>query len=264
MRFDDLPYLLDNYQDFEKQLTDKKLAVFFDYDGTLTPIVSNPEDAILTEEMRKKLHHLSTLCTVAIISGRDRADVANLVALKDLVYSGSHGFDISGPDFEMKHEAGQSCLPEFDKAESQLRSQLSDIPNAKVERKLFAIATHYRNVAEDDVHKVETIVDDVLSQYDCFKKAGGKKIIEFKPDIEWHKGRALLWLLNKLSLTGDKILPLYIGDDFTDEDAFIALQEVRGVGILVGDHGTETSAQYRLKDPEEVEQFVEKLIDHLG
>ena len=260
MRYHKLPELTSNIESFFKKLENQQLALFLDYDGTLTPIVSKPEDARINPEMKQAVYDLSQLIPVAVISGRDRKDVENMVVLDNLIYSGSHGFDSKGPDFEYQHEAGVNCLPEFDAAEDELRQKLKDIENATVERKLFAIAIHYRNVKEGEVQKVETITNDVYQKYKCFKKAGGKKIIELKPDIDWHKGKALLWLLKKLDLNTPSVLPVYIGDDVTDEDAFKALPEVEGIGILVGDHEKETNANYRLENVDQVKEFLQKLI----
>lgn len=261
MQYQDLPELTSQINSFLKKLENQKLALFLDYDGTLTPIVSRPEDAIISPEMKQAVYQLSTLVPVAVISGRDRKDVEKMVGLENLIYSGSHGFDTKGPDFEYQHEAGVNCLPEFDAAEEELKQALDGIENAKVERKLFAIAVHYRNVEENMVSKVEAIADKTYQKYDCLKKTGGKKIIELKPDIDWHKGKALLWLLDKLDLNKSSILPVYIGDDVTDEDAFKALPEVNGVGILVGDHDQDTQANYRLEKVEQVKDFLEQMIE---
>src|SRR5690606_25394175 len=118
MKFNDLPTL--TFSNLKSLLSDKKPAIFLDYDGTLTPIVPNPEDAILDDEMRAGLKRLAELTFVAIVSGRDRKDVKSLVNLDTLIYSGSHGFDMSGPDLKMQNEEGKACLPALDAAEKEL------------------------------------------------------------------------------------------------------------------------------------------------
>jgi alpha,alpha-trehalase len=87
----------------------------------------------------------------------------------------------------------------------------------------------------------------------------GKKVYELLPDIDWDKGKAVLWLLETLDL---KVLPIFIGDDRTDEDAFRALEK-RGVGILISEQPQVTAASYRLNNPEEVERFLRELIARL-
>jgi trehalose-phosphatase len=73
--------------------------------------------------------------------------------------------------------------------------------------------------------------------------------------VQWDKGRAVLWLLERLRLDRPEVLPIYIGDDETDEDAFAALED-RGVGIRVGDGSVATRARYRLADAESVGQLL--------
>jgi alpha,alpha-trehalase len=91
------------------------------------------------------------------------------------------------------------------------------------------------------------------------RKTYGKKIFELRPRIDWDKGNAVLWLLEALGLTGERVLPLYLGDDATDEDAFVALRD-HGLGILVADAVCLTAARYLLRDPGDVLQFLKKLI----
>ena len=258
----ELPSALSSGDAIAERLEDRSLALFLDYDGTLTPIVSQPEDALLAEEMRDVLRRLAELCTVAVVSGRDRGDVEPLVALDDLVFAGSHGFDIKGPNLRMEHEGGRSCLPDLEAAEGELRARIEAVPGARVERKRFAIANHYRNVAENDVPQVEEAVRDVLGRHPRLRLSSGKKVFELRPDIDWDKGRAVLWLLEALKLDDSRVLPVYIGDDVTDEDAFAALQD-SGIGIAVGPNERETRASYSLADPAEVERFLALLAERV-
>jgi alpha,alpha-trehalase len=260
---DELPSALVSRPELAARLAGRRPAMFLDYDGTLTPIVSQPEDALLSDEMRDVLRELAGLCRVAVVSGRDRADVEPLVALDELVYAGSHGFDIKGPGgLRMEHEGGHDCLPDLDLAEQELNARIDSVRGARVERKRFAIATHYRNVADEDVPRVEAGVREVLSVHDRLRLSGGKKVFELRPDIEWDKGRAVLWLLEALALDGDDVLPFYLGDDVTDEDAFHALAG-RGVGVLVGDPAYRTNADFKLADTSEVRLFLQELVNLL-
>jgi alpha,alpha-trehalase len=231
--------------------------LFLDYDGTLTPIVSQPEDALLGQEMRDVLQRLAELCTVAVVSGRDRGDVEPLVALDDLIFAGSHGFDIKGPNLRLEHEGGRACLPDLEAAERELRAHIESVPGARVERKRFAIANHYRNVAEGDVTRVEEAVRDVQRRHPRLRLSGGKKIFELRPDIDWDKGRAVLWLLEALKLDDSVVQPVYIGDDVTDEDAFAALAD-RGLGVIVGTPPYATHADYGLRDTSEVQELLQR------
>ena len=123
----------------------------------------------------------------------------------------------------------------------------------------FAIAIHYRLVEPKWIETIEKVVDEVATKHIDLRKAYGKKIFELQPDIDWHKGKALLTLLKALKLDRDDVLPIYIGDDVTDEDAFRALQG-RGIGIVVWSEPYETAASYSLKNPDEVRDFLLKIV----
>ena len=254
--------VLDHADSITRQLKRQKLALFLDYDGTLTPIVRRPEDATLSEEMRALLRHLSERCVVAIVSGRDRRNVEDMVQVENLVYVGSHGFDIRGPGgLDMQHEGAKKLLPDLDEAEHKMRQRIGDIDGAHVERKRFAMAVHYREVADNDVERVEKAVDEVCTQYPRLKKKGGKKVFELQPDVDWDKGRAMLWLAKSLGLDGADAVLIYIGDDVTDEDAFRALRHHdAGVGIRVALPDASTDASFYVRDCDEVKQFLQLLL----
>jgi len=251
-----IPSALKNVQEIARR-TDRP-AIFLDYDGTLTPIVSHPENALLSDSMRQALQELVLQAPVAILSGRDLDDVRQRVNIGAIVYAGSHGFDIAGPR-RMRKEMAAEFLPKLDMVEKELGKQLGGIPGAIVERKRFSIAAHYRNVNESDVHKVERAVSEVAARHRELRKMDGKKVYELLPDIDWDKGKAVLWLLENLGLEHGKVRPIYIGDDRTDEDAFRALEK-SGTGILTSEQPRSTAASYSLKDPTEVERFLRELV----
>lgn len=237
-----------------------RLALFLDYDGTLTPIVRRPEDATLAEPMRALLRELAEHHTLGIVSGRDRKNVEGMVGLDNIVYAGSHGFDIRGPDgMEMQHEQAKRVLPALHQARAKLEQRLAAIEGARLEPKRFALAVHYREVTdESDVQRVEELVDEVQREHSELRKKGGKKIFELQPDVPWDKGEAVLWLRQALGLDGDDVITIYIGDDVTDEDAFRALRDRQiGVGIRVGRPEEKSDAYYYINDCDEVYQFLQ-------
>ena len=261
----ELPSALDQWDDIASQLQGKRLAVFLDYDGTLTPIVARPELAMLAEDMREAVRNLAELCPVAIVSGRDRLDVQQLVQIKSLIYAGSHGFDIAGPEGKaIQFEQGSGFLASLDQAEQELLKTLSGVAGVRVERKKFSIAVHFRGVAQTDEGRVGPIVDAVLAHHADLRKGLGKKVFELQPGIDWHKGKAVLWLLEALGLNADDVVPVYIGDDVTDEDAFRSLtgqieQAKQGIGIVVTETPRPTVARYSLRNTDEVQTFLYQL-----
>jgi alpha,alpha-trehalase len=235
----------------------RRLAIFLDYDGTLTPIVGQPEQAVLSDSTRTVLRALAAKVPVAILSGRDLEDVQRHVNVEGVIYAGSHGFDIAGPH-GLRKQVATELVGILDDAEKELWKKLADVPGALVERKRFSIAAHYRNVKENDVPEVRQAVGKVAARHRELRRIDGKKVYELLPDIDWNKGKAVLWLLETLGFEHGEVRSIYIGDDRTDEDAFRALRQP-GVGILVSEEQRPTAARYALKDPAEVERFLRKL-----
>lgn len=256
----DLPSALKEFGQIEKQIKGKRPVFYLDYDGTLTPIVRRPELAVLAPDMETMLRRLGDLTPTAVVSGRDLQDVKKLVGIKEITYAGSHGFDISGPDISYQH--GREYRPDLDRAEDMLKPAIDPVPGAFIERKGFSIAVHYRESAEADIPKVKQAVEDIASRQDRLRMSSGKKIFELHPDIDWNKGKALLWLLKKMNLDTPDTLVFYIGDDTTDEDAFLVLQE-EGIPIVVGEDSRTSLAHYRLDNTEQVKLFFQKVIAFL-
>jgi trehalose 6-phosphate phosphatase len=243
----------------------RRPAVFLDYDGTLTPIVARPADAVLAPEVRDTVAQLARLCPVAVISGRDLADVRALVGVEGLVYAGSHGFDIAGPEGSVPGGSERDgFLPMLAAAEGELKHALAGARGAQLERKKYSIAVHYRNVADADLGTVETAVNGVLQRYPKLRDLPGKKVHDLQPRIDWDKGKAVLHLLRKLDLDRPEILPIYIGDDITDEDAFAVLRPPRGLGIVVRDEPRPTAATLAVESPRDVHRLLEALVARLA
>jgi trehalose 6-phosphate phosphatase len=253
------PSALERWDEIEQRLAGRRPAVFLDYDGTLAPIASRPELATLPEPTRAVLRRLAGRGPVALLSGRGREDVAALVGLDELTYAGSHGFDIAGPT--LRREVGDGIPERIDQASTELRERLAGIDGVLVEPKRFSVAIHFRLVRYEDLPRIERAVDAVAARLPDLRKVSGKKIFELRPALDWDKGHALLWLLETLHPAADgqpEAVPLYMGDDVTDEDAFRAIAN-RGIGVLVAEEPRETAASYSLRDPDEVRAFLEQL-----
>jgi trehalose 6-phosphate phosphatase len=256
---ENLPHALENIGAIFEMLEGKVPVLFFDYDGTLTPIVEDPNDANLSDRGRKTLEKLAKQLTVAVVSGRGLADLKAKVGVDAVFYAGSHGFEITGPgDLELQYEEGQKILPQLDHAERALKQKLEGIKGCMVERKKYAIAVHYRKVADENLNVVKNIVHDLVESQDNLKIGKGKMILELKPDLDWHKGKALNWLVEKLELNTERYKYIFFGDDITDEDALKVVRE-NGIGILIGTHGQKTYANYRLEESDDVYQFLDVL-----
>ena len=259
---DALPALEDAESLLREHLQDRRPALFLDYDGTLSPIVDDPDAAVLSAPMREVLARLAGRCPLAVISGRDLADVRRRVDLDDAYYSGSHGFEVAGPDgFHERLGQGEQYLDELDATEAALQQALedADMPGVQVERKTFSLAVHVRRASAEDAERTEELVREILDQHPGLALSHGKKVFQAQPRTNWHKGRAVHWLLQRLELDRGNVLPIYMGDDITDEDAFEALAGT-GLGIAVrGEEDRPTAADLALDDTEGVRRFLEVL-----
>lgn len=245
----------------------RPLALVLDYDGTLAPIASRPQEATLPVETSTLLEKLAPHCTLAILSGRDRADVENMVGAKGLVYAGSHGYDISGPHgLSFQHEEAVEATAALKRAEENLRDRISDVKGAAIERKRFGLAAHFREVEdEEEKARIQEAVKSEANRDNRLRTLEGKAVTELQPDIDWDKGRALQWLLDALELDSSETAVIYIGDDTTDEDAFRYLSEGgAGLGIHVGSRDDETLAQYTLEGVDAVRDLLQRLLKGLG
>jgi trehalose 6-phosphate phosphatase len=244
----------------------RRLAVFLDYDGTLTPIVDRPQDALISDDMRRVVRDLARRCTVCVVSGRDRSVVQGLMGVDDLVVAGSHGFDIWSPQGgALEREEGREFAQLLAEVTARLHERLVSLQGALVEPKKSSVAVHYRLVDERRRPQVKAIVDAECGAHgDALRLMAGKMVYEIQPRLEWDKGRAVLYLLGALGLDQDDVLPLYVGDDVTDEDAFRALSG-RGTGVLVADPadpeiaGRATAAEFVRRDTREVQRFLDAL-----
>jgi trehalose 6-phosphate phosphatase len=262
----DLPNALADGDAFARRMGDAQPAVFLDYDGTLTPIVDRPADAVISESMRETVRALAQRCVVCVVSGRDRPVVQELMGVHDLVVAGSHGFDIWSPrDGTIEHEAARGFEEPLARATAQLQAALRPIEGAVVEPKRASVAAHYRLVSEAERPRVRAVVEDLLAEHpDELKVTPGKMVYEVQPKLDWDKGRAVLHLLGALGLDRPDVVPIYLGDDVTDEHAFRALAG-RGIGIFVGDPddaevaGRTTAADFHLRSIDEVERFLDTL-----
>jgi len=256
-----LPAALERPNEIASRSKRQKHAICLDYDGTLTPIVSRPEQALLSERMRAVLRELMEACPVAVVSGRELADIKRLVGL-DMIYVADHGFELAIPGGPVEiYEPAAALKPEVAAVARKAEDRLGSVPGVLIERKQFSVAVHYRLVGGNDLPLVHREVDRLLSEHEGLRLIEGKKVHEFRPDLDWDKGKAMEFLAKRLSVPIDGIL--YIGDDITDEDVFRAIRDA-GIGIVVWESPRRTAAAYSLPGPDEVERFLKRLARSLN
>ncbi|KAB5568683.1 hypothetical protein DKX38_002476 [Salix brachista] len=262
------PSALNMFEQIVKGSKGKQIVMFLDYDGTLSPIVEDPDRAFMTNEMREAVKDVARYFPTAIVTGRCRNKVYSFVRLSELYYAGSHGMDIKGPSKNScKYKKGgvlfqpaSEFLPMIDEVYNVLLERTKSVPGAKVENNKFCVSVHFRCVEEKMWAILVEQVRSILNDYPKLRLTQGRKVLEIRPTIKWDKGKALEFLLESLGFANSTdVLPVYIGDDQTDEDAFKVLRNRgQGLGILVSKVPKETNASYSLQEPKEASSLTLK------
>ncbi|XP_030481171.1 probable trehalose-phosphate phosphatase D [Cannabis sativa] len=264
------PSALTMFEEIKNASKGKQIVMFLDYDGTLSPIVEDPDRAFMSDKMRFAVKTVARYFPTAIVSGRCRDKVYDFVKLPELYYAGSHGMDIKGPTKITKQKKIKNAVmyqpaaefsPMIDEVYTILVEETKSIPGVRVEHNKFCLSVHFRCVDENNWDALADQVKVVLTEYPKLKLTQGRKVLEIRPTIKWDKGKALEFLLESLGYpNANQVLPLYIGDDQTDEDAFKVLRDRgQGFGILVSKFPKETNATYSLQEPSEVKDFLREL-----
>jgi trehalose 6-phosphate synthase/phosphatase len=241
-------------------IDDHRLALFLDYDGTLTPLCEHPDQARLSPAMRQALQ----ICAkrpdtdITIVSGRGLAGVREVVGEEGLIYAGNHGLEIEGVGIEhFEHED----LIHYRARSEALADQLDEIAShgAWTERKGPTLTFHFRAVPEP---VREGLIEDARQR---IAKAGYQPrpahcAIEARPPVGWDKGRAVLHVLRARygPNWSETARVVYVGDDQTDEDAFRFLAGLAQT-FRVGSPDTPTAASRRLPDVDAVQSLLEWL-----
>lgn len=217
--------------------------------------------AELPPDTRSAIHQLSERGDVdlGVISGRTLADVRGRVDIAGIAYAGNHGMEIEGPGISRVHPEAAAARPHLDQVARELGAMLDPFPGAWLEEKGLTLSLHYRALAGEHAAPLIADVEERVSSRPDLHLTRGKMVLEVRPRVDWHKGRAALFLLDQLNPPPGAPV-LYFGDDTTDEDAFVALRDWRGEGegVLVADSVPPASAaRSYLRSPAEVgEQLV--------
>lgn len=228
--------------------------VFLDFDGTLVPIADDPWSCVASEAMKATLTRLNAApgTAVAIVSGRDLADLVPRIGVPGLGYSGNHGLEIEWNGRSFRHPEAEARREPLDRIVNQLRHAVSAFPRAWVQHKGLTASVHHRQVEAASVPSLIRLVESVV-QTDAFVLRHGKAVAEARPAVEWNKGHAVAFMTESHA---DESVSVYIGDDETDEDAFVRL--AGQVTIRVGD-ARHTAASHFAQDPAEVHAFLDAI-----
>lgn len=231
-----LPNALTNWGQIVERIGNRPVAVFLDYDGTLSHHVSDPEKAFISDEMKSVLEELSKLYRVSIITGRSMDTIRQfLKGMDNVFYAASHGLDITFDSTDSHRIViAKDYVPYLKAAYDELKESIGHIDGCILENKELSLSVHYRNVKSDEnQEKIHDAVKEVLSNYRSFIRViDGEKVWDLRPTIDWDKGKAVEYIL-KEKFEDSSTISVYVGDDTTDEDAFKVVRDLQGVPILV-------------------------------
>jgi alpha,alpha-trehalase len=241
------------------------LFLCLDFDGTLSEIVPHPADARPLSGVGEVLIALArdpARITVAIISGRQIAEVRRMLGVeRGVLFAGTHGLEIVGSDGVSRLAPGvEAAEADLAAARAWLARNVATTEGFVIEDKRIAIAVHYRMVDPALAHeRCAALRNFVEAKTPGLRILPGKMIDELLPRGVGGKGRAIRTLLQECAYP--KSVPVYFGDDTTDEDAF---QQIRddGIGVLVGS-ARPSWARYRVASPSEVRRLLAELAQEL-
>jgi trehalose 6-phosphate phosphatase len=238
------------------------MLLALDFDGTLAPIVRRPEDArplpgavAAIERIRQ-----DPRMRVAIVSGRGLEDARARVGVADLYFAGNHGLEIEGPGVRREHAEALAARPALERCAERIRARIGGIEGVQIEDKGLTLSIHFRRVADAAAGEAaarEAV--DACAGEPLVRVTSGKMVVEVRPAVDWHKGRATEFLIETLLGDVPGAPAIFIGDDRTDEDAFRVVAG-RGGGVVVADPpDADTAAIARVRSPEEVVSLLEAL-----
>ncbi len=234
------------------------VALFVDYDGTLTPLAARPEEARLADSTRQVLEQALRTpgVDVVVVSGRSVADLKDMVGVPGLTYVGNHGFEIEGPGISYLYPGTERFLAALAGAATDLGTL--GVEGAWVQHKGVTLSYHLRGVPRTLRDKAHRRAEKILRKR-RLRVVTGHDAVEGRPPVDWHKGHAVLFVVGRRHGVQwpARVRALYIGDDATDEDAFRSLRGMgRSICVSQVPPAAGTAADYRLPDPDAVVQLV--------
>ncbi|MDE2040246.1 MAG: trehalose-phosphatase [Elusimicrobia bacterium] len=230
-----------------------------DFDGTLAPLRRSPELACLPARNRRALRRLRRLPSVrvAVISGRALADLKRRVGVPGLIYVGNHGLEIEEPDgASWVHPQASRQAKLMRRLAGRLAVELKGLPGILIEDKTLTLTVHYRLLPRSrSPRPIAARIRALLRGLeDRVALRSGKKVWEIRPALRWNKGHALRRLLGP-SAIAEGWLPVFIGDDQTDEEGFASLGP-HALTVRVG-YKKGSRARFRLRSQGEVAPLLE-------
>ncbi len=231
-------------------------ALFLDVDGTLVGFRNDPDEVQASASLKATLAalHAALDGALALVSGRAVSDLDRLFGPPLVSTAGLHGLQRRRADASTDNR--QPGPDRVDALHREVAALAARLPEMRVEDKNICVALHYR---EAPAHKRDIVAGArrIADRLPGYETQPGDHIIEIKP-AGMDKGRAVEAFLREAPFAGR--LPVYLGDDLTDEHAFAAINTHHGISIRVGDREP-THARFTLHDPQTVEDWLRQVLE---
>jgi trehalose 6-phosphate phosphatase len=235
----------------------KGASLFLDFDGTLVELAPSPDAVKVETELRSLLTRLQSALDgrLVLLSGRAVADLRGHLHPVSVAVGGSHGLEFAAVEGEVVAGKRPARLTE---AIAEFRKLEAQYPGVLVEEKPLSVALHYRGAPEAEI--VCHAAAERAAMESGMTLQFGKMLVELKP-ASGDKGSALRHFMTQPPFAGT--VPVFIGDDLTDEHGFEAARELGGAGVLVGPERS-TAALYRLEDVGAVRSWLQSASEALA
>lgn len=251
-----------------KRLLDKRsgLILFLDFDGTLSPIASVPQNAIIYSDVLEILKKLVVIpnSRLIVVSGRSLSDIKSRIRIKSADYCGNHGleWEIDGRYFTAPVKLETE---EIEKVKKIIIALAQKFPETVFEDKGLTFALHYRALDSKRVERLRKVFEIEMEHYIntfLISVIYGKRVFDIKPRVRWDKGDFCSYYLKNALTTVERkrTLSIYLGDDKTDEDAFAKL--VDAITIRIG-YKSNSRAKYFLRGQHETKSLLQWFLNCL-
>ena len=233
-----------------------RLAIFTDFDGTLVEIAETPDGVDVPDSLPQALERAARELdsAFAVITGREIGDIDRYLSPLVLPVAGAHGTQRRRADGTLETADVATALAAEEIAHAIQPLTLAH-PGLLLEAKDGSVALHYRQAPELEA-ACRTAMEEAINGVTDFILVAGKMVFEARPR-GISKGTALRAFMSEEPFLGRT--PIFIGDDTTDEDGFIAAQDLGGIGIKLGEG--DTAARMRIANVASVHALIQGLGD---
>lgn len=241
-----------------------QLRIFLDYDGTLAEFAPTPDDIRPDSEIIDLLDRLNNhpRLQLAVVSGRRLNHICALIPVPGILLTGTYGIEILDPSgTQIDRVDFKTIRPTLDRLKPQWQELTHTHQDFYLEDKGWSLALHAKladgETAKEILNQARMVIEQADLPPNLFRILGGHKFLEVAPRLA-NKGLTVRYLISRYPLEG--ALPVYIGDDDKDEEAFEVIMQNSGVAIKVCSPSCKTIAQLRLDSPHTVRQFLVSLL----